>query len=138
MNHTLFKRARTLAALTALVLALAGFAQADAATKKTKGKLNIAESTVVAGVTLSPGYYEVKEVRSPDGTRLRFTRVTENLNAQEGQPIYEWETVAEVKVVAEPLAASAPRTGFVRAASNDRAIALEIRGNNLDYRFEGE
>ncbi|MGI9101781.1 MAG: hypothetical protein ACR2IF_04980 [Terriglobales bacterium] len=138
MKNRILRPARLMVALTVVALALATFAHADAASRKTKGKLNITAPTEVAGITLSPGYYEVKEINSASGTLLRFTRVTENLSAQEGQPIYEWEKVAEVRVTAEPLTASATRTGFLLAAEANRAVGLEIRGNNMDYHFEGE
>jgi hypothetical protein len=89
----------------------------------------------VGGVTLEPGDYEVKQVKSAAGPVVRFTRVTYNPWASEGSPVYEWETVAEVRVTMQSLASKAVRTQLLLASNDDKPIGLEIRGNSYDYLF---
>jgi hypothetical protein len=130
-------------AIAGIILAFAGLAHAGAVStahsekpqKAKKGMLNITVATEVGGVTLEPGEYEVKQVKSAAGSVVRFTRYTYNPYAQEGLPVHEWEKVAEVKVTLQSLASKAERTQLLVASNGDKPIGLEIRGNSYDYLF---
>ena len=143
MKHSIVNRMRLFTALAGIVLAFGGFAHADAVAKQAlqkaekakKGTLNIAAATDVAGLKLEPGEYEVKQLKSPAGPVIRFTRYTYNPYAQEGLSVHQWETVGEVKVTMQALAFKAKRTDLLLASKDGKAIGLEIRGNSIDYLF---
>jgi len=102
------------------------------------GTLEISTAADVGGVTLEPGKYEVKQVNSPAGPVIRFTSVTLNPfaeYAEESLPPYWWEVVAKGKVTMQPLASKAPRTELRLASDGRTAVALQIRGNGVDYVF---
>lgn len=142
MKRNIANRMPFLVALAAIVLALAGFAQAGTisverpqkAEKARKGTLNITETTEVGGVTLEPGEYEVKQVTSKDGPVVRFTKYTYNPYAQEGLSVHQWDVVAKVKVTLRSMDTKAEQTQIL-ADSNGNPIGLKIRGNSFDYLF---
>lgn len=127
------------AVLLGTILWIAGPANASVSGqmphKAKKGSFNTVVATEVGAVTLEPGSYEVKEVNSKSGPFLRFLRVTENYQATEGLPVYDWEVVAEVRCTVEPLASKTTQTEFLFASSTGKATGLEIRGSNVKYLF---
>ena len=71
------------ATVSALILATASLAQADTITgghqhKGKKGTLKILTPVQVGGVTLQPGDYEVRDVKSSTGDTVEFTHVWQN------------------------------------------------------------
>ena len=143
MKHRIANRIPLATALAGIILAFAGIAHAGAVStarsekpqKAKMGTLKITVATDVGGVTLEPVDYEVKQVNSTAGPIVRFTRVTYNPWASEGSPVYEWETVAEVRVTMQSLASKAAHTQLLVASSGYRPIGLEIRGSSYDYMF---
>ena len=77
----------------------------------------------------------MKLVNSAAGPVVRFTRYTCNPYAQEGQAEHEWETVGEATVTIQVLASKAKHTKLLLASNGDKAIGLEMSGNNADYLF---
>jgi hypothetical protein len=143
MKPRIINRTRLFTALAGVVLAFAGFAHAGAvgtqrsqkAEKAKKGTLKIAATTIVGGLTLEPGEYEVKQVNSAAGPVLRFTRYTYDPYVQEGLSAHQWQTVGEAKVTMQALASKAKHTELLLVAKGDDAIGVEIRGNSADYLF---
>jgi hypothetical protein len=144
MTRSIVSRTNVLTALAGILFALSGVAYAGgpapttASQKPLKAKggtLKISEAADVAGVTLEPGEYEVKQVNSKAGPVIRFTRVTWNPYTEGVLPLYEWEVVAKVRVTMQPLASRATHTELKFASDIGRAIALQIRGNSFEYLF---
>ena len=144
MKRSVVDRTNLFTAMAGIVLALSGVAYAgsgaaaavsNTAPKAKKGFLKISATADVGGVTLEPGEYEVKQVKSAAGPVVRFTRYIFNPYAQEGLPVHEWETVGEVRVTMQPLASRATHTELRFASDGSKAIALQIRGNSFDYLF---
>jgi len=143
MKHSIFNRMRPFSALAGIVLAFAGFAHAGSigtehsqkAAKAKKGTLKIAAASNVGGLRLEPGEYKVKQVNSPAGPVVRFTRYTYNPYALEGSSVHEWETVGEAKVTIQVLASKAKHTKLLLTANGDKTIGMEISGNRADYLF---
>src|ERR1700694_2070543 len=80
---TITKHRHSAAALFAVVLALAGFANASSmysshSHKAKKGHFTLTSSTDVGGITLQPGDYEVKEVEPPSGPAVEFVHLFDN------------------------------------------------------------
>ena len=128
------------AALFAVVLVLAGFANADAmfsahSHKGKKGRLKITAPTEIGGVNLLPGDYEVKEVNSSDRHVVEFVRETYNLYAGEGSWPYEEEIVAQAEFNSQPLSSMPKHTQLLFAPNTLNPIGLEIRGSAMDYLF---
>jgi hypothetical protein len=147
MKRSIVSRTNLFTALVGILLVFsliayaAGPPAAVASQKPPKAKggtLKISAAADVGGVTLEPGEYEVKQVNSPAGPVIRFTSVTLNPfaeYAEESLPPYWWEVVAKVKVTMRPLASKATRTELRLAPDGVTAIALQIRGNSVDYLF---
>lgn len=142
MKHSMVNRMRLGTAIATIIFVVTGFAHAGAATshaekpqKAKAGMLNITFTTEVGGVTLEPGEYEVKQVKSATGPVVRFTRYHYNPYAQEGLPVHEWDEVAKVKVTMRSLASKAASTQLLLASDTSRPIGLEIRGNSFEYLF---
>src|ERR1700674_3965550 len=117
-------------ALFAVVLALTGFANADAMSsthshKAKKGNFTIAVATEVGGTILQLGDYQVKEVNSPSGPVLEFVHLFYNVYAPEGISPYEAEVVARVPFTAQALSSPPKRTQLVLASNATGAIGLE-------------
>jgi hypothetical protein len=89
----------------------------------------------VGNVTLEPGEYEVKQVKSAAGPTVRFTRYTYNPYAQEGLSVHQWDVVAEVRVTMQSLDTKAVRTQLLAGSNNHKPIGLQIRGNSFEYLF---
>jgi hypothetical protein len=137
---TIAKHRHSAAALFAVVLALAGFANADAMSsahshKGKKGNLKITAPTEVGGTILQPGDYEVKEVNSPSGSVVEFVHLFDNFTAPEGLPVHDQEVVARVKFTGQALSSLPNRTQLQLASNTANAIALEIRGDDVEYLF---
>jgi hypothetical protein len=131
------KQGHIAAALFAVVLALTGFANADAMSsthshKAKKGNFTLAVATEVGGTVLQPGNYQVKEVNSPSGPVLEFVHLFRNELASELMQNEE-EVVARVKFTEQALSSPPRRTRLVLASNTRAAIGLEIRGNDVDY-----
>ncbi len=136
--YTNAKHGHSAAALFAVVLALAGFANAASVSsthshKGKKGGLTITAPTEVGGVTLQPGDYEVKEVDSPGGPVVEFS-LFEKLE----WPIFWSATktvVARVKCTEQALSSRPKHTRLMLASNTTHATGLEIRGKAVDYYF---
>ena len=139
MNHTptATKYGHPTAALFAAILALAGFANADVMSsthshKGKKGYLTITNSTEVEGVILQPGDYEVREVDSPNGTVVEFTRYS-NEFATYGWKSWNSTVVARGHFTEQAMGKPSKRSRLI--VDNTGAIALEIRGSAVRYEF---
>lgn len=133
---TISKHRHSAAALFAVVLALAGFANADGmysshSHKAKKGYLTITTPTEVGGIVLQPGEYEVKEAKSPSGPVIEFVhqyRVNEYLT--------EEDVVARVQFTEQALSSSPKHTQLILASETAKATSLEIRGSAISYEFD--
>jgi hypothetical protein len=137
---TIMERKHNVAALFAIILALAGFANADAMSsahshKGKKGSLKITTPTEVGGAMLQPGDYEVKEVDSPSGPVVEFVHLFRNELASELVQADEEEVVVQVRFTAQALSSPPKHTELLFAPNTTNAAALEIRGNAIGYLF---
>lgn len=136
---SILTRTAAVATLTAVMLASAGLAHASAFSpnghKAKTGTLNITVPTQVGTVLLQPGSYEVKARNSGGSSVVEFARWNYNPYAQEGLPVWEREVIATVSALPQGLNSTATRTGLQPSADSARAIALEIRGDAVDYIF---
>jgi hypothetical protein len=135
---SILTRTAAVATLTA-VMFTAGLAHASAISpnghKAKSGTLNITAPTQVGTVLLQPGSYEVKARISGGSSVVEFIRWNYNPYAQEGLPVWEREVVATVSALPQALSSAAIRTGLQPSSDSARAIALEIRGDAVDYVF---
>ena len=69
-------------------------------------------------------------MNSAAGPVIKFTRVTQTPFPQEGLPVYESETVAQLAVTMQPLGAKATSTQLLPASDGGKQVGLEIRGNS--------
>jgi hypothetical protein len=131
------KHVHLAAVLIASVVTLAGFssAQSTPTHKSQKGALSITEPTEVGGVTLQPGDYVVREVKSPQGPVVEFVHKFRNELASELVQADEEEVVARVKFTGQILSAPPKHTQLQLASNTNDATALEIRGNPVSYVF---
>jgi hypothetical protein len=131
---TISKRGQIGVALFALVLSLAGFAQAESLPHAAKkGRLTITAPTEAGGALLQPGEYEVREIRSANGPVVEFVRHFRNELASELVQADEEEVVAQVRFTEQALSARPKHTQLVRARNNANAAVLEIRGATVGY-----
>ncbi len=130
---SLAKRAAVVVLAGAMLSMSTGLAHAR--DKGKSGKLNIAQTQSIGGLTLQPGEYEVKVKDSPTGTELEFTRWISNPYAQEGLPSYDNEVVGSVKAIAQTANEVSTRTGLL-AGGAGKAVGLQIRGNSVQYLFD--
>jgi hypothetical protein len=126
--------------LAALICMTAGVTQADTTSADRhhagkKGTVKIWSATVAGDVTLQPGDYEVRQVRSREGDSVEFTRVWRNDFSPEGVSPYEREVVARVKCTLQPVAETPKLTRLMSASNGSQAIGLEIRGSRFEYLF---
>jgi hypothetical protein len=133
-------RGQVFAALFAGILALSGFANADAMSsghshKGKKGSLTLTAPAEVGGVVLQPGNYEVREIKTPSGSVVEFTHLFRNELASELMRPDEEEVVARVASTEQALSTPPKHTQLLFAPNTTDAIALEIRGNAVDYLF---
>jgi len=137
MQSVLTLTKRNLAALLLGMVALAGVASAAGHAHKSKtGHLKIATPTEVGGTILQPGDYSVREINSPDGAMVEFVQVNYDPAAPEGIWPYEEEVVARVKTTEQVLSERPKHTQLQLAPEAANAIALEIRGDAVEYLFE--
>jgi hypothetical protein len=137
---TIAKHGHGAAALFAVVLALAGFANADGmysspSHKAKKGHLTITAPTEVGGTILQPGAYEVKEGNSPSGPVLEFWHQFRNELASELVQADQEELVARVQFTEQALSSSPKHTQLILASNAGEATGLEIRGSGVGYEF---
>jgi hypothetical protein len=138
---TLAKHGHYAAALFAVVLALAGFANAEATSsahshKAKDGRLTITAPTEVGGAILQPGDYEVRESNSPSGPVVEFVHHFWNELASELLQADEEEVVARVKFTEQALNSPSKHTHLMLASNTADATGLEIRGNAVGYVFD--
>ncbi len=114
----------------ATILALTAFASAE---KQKTVSLTLTTPTGISGAILQPGNYEVREISTPSGPALRFTRLFRNELASELVQADQGEVVAEVPVTEQPLQAPPRRTALLGPST---ATALEVRGLAIAYHFE--
>jgi hypothetical protein len=131
------KHVHVAAVLVAAVVTLAAFSSAQSTPmhESKKGNLSIAEPTEVGGVTLQPGDYAVREVKSQQGPVVEFVRKFRNELASELVQADEEEVVARVKFTGQILSVPPKHTQLQLASNTNDAIALEIRGNPVSYVF---
>jgi hypothetical protein len=138
---TIAKHRHGATALFAVVLALAGFANAatmssDHPHKGKKGNLKITAPVEAGGILLQPGDYQVKEVKSPNGPVVEFVHLFDNFYVMDsGLPVHDQEVVGQVKVTEQALSSLPKHTQLQLAPNAKDAIALEIRGDNVEYLF---
>ena len=141
MKYCTINRTSFVATLLCTFLGFAGFANATAihqssnAEQSKKGTLSVTVTTEVSGLTLEPGEYEVKQVKSANGPVIRFTRYTYSPYAQEGVSVQQWDVVGEVRVAVQPQDFKALRTQLLTGSNSDRLVGLQIRGNSFQYLF---
>ena len=138
---TTAKHGHSAAALFAVVLALATFANAaampsDHSHKGKKGSMKITAPTEVGGILLQPGDYQVQEINSPSGPVVQFVHLWEDYTVMDsGRSVYNQELVGEVKATEQVLSALPKHTQLQLAPNTTDAIALEIRGSDVEYLF---
>jgi len=131
----------TAAAAFALVLALAGFANAATVNNSNhphKGKrayFTISSAVEVGGTTLQPGDYSAREVNTPKGPVMEFTHIWFNYLAMDFMQHTQYDVVARVPVTEQALNSKPKQTKLVLASNSKDAVGLEIRGNAVDYEF---
>jgi hypothetical protein len=141
MKYCIINRTSIVATLLCTFLGFAGFANATAihqssnAEQSKKGTLSVTVTTEVSGLTLEPGEYEVKQVKSANGPVIRFTRYTYNAYAQEGVSGHQWDVVGNVKVTVQPQDFRALRTQLLTKPNSAKATGLQIRGSSVQYLF---
>ena len=104
MKRSIVKRTQLFTAVVGILVAVSGFVHAGGAAtaaphtpeKLKNGSFKISRATDAGGVTLDPGEYEVKPMRSPAGPVIRFTRVTYNPIGIDWVPLIDKEIVGEV------------------------------------------
>jgi hypothetical protein len=127
---------RNLAVLLMGMVALAGVAHAEGhAHKGKRGNLKITTPTQVGGTMLQPGDYTAREIDSPDGAVVEFVRVSYDAAAPEGTWPYDEEVVARVPSTEQALS-ERPKHTRLQAASEADVIALQIRGDEVEYLLE--
>jgi len=132
------KHGLRIAFLFAMILVLAGFANADAIpttqSHKGKGYLTITSQIEVEGVTLHPGDYEVKEVDTPTGSVVEFTR-EDNQFAAYGWKSWTTTVVVRAHFTVQAMSRPAKHTKLILGSDTADATGLEIRGDIVSYWF---
>ncbi len=130
-------RATVFAIVAAVVLSVAGIAQAEPMKARWRnhdhGTIKITEPTQVGGTLLDPGTYEVKVRNKGNVSTVEFARWTFNPYAEEGLPGWDREVVATVDAVPQPMQTAATETTLLLASSGGKAVGLEIRGDTVQY-----
>jgi hypothetical protein len=137
-SHRIMNCARPSLLLLGTVLALTTLSAAQTighAHKAKRTELNITTPTAIEGTTLSPGTYEVREVRSVDGPALEFVHKFRNELASELVQADEEEIVARVKFSEQILNPPPKDTQLVVNARTGGTDGLEIRGDSVEYVF---
>lgn len=137
MQSVLTLTKRNLAALLMGMVALTGVANAEGHAHKGKtGNLKITAPTKVGGTILQPGDYRVREINSPDGAVVEFVLQTFDVFAPDGTSPYDEEVVARVKTTEQVLSERPKHTELRHASDAESAVALDIRGDAVEYQFE--
>jgi hypothetical protein len=133
----------TLATLIVTASVMLGASSAQAATphnnnKVVKTSINLRTATQIGNTTLSPGKYRVKIIpasdRSGDPT-VQFS-ILYNPYGDDFNPPYEEVVVLTVQASMVDLRAPAASTELIPTSGDDnKASALEIRGNSKEYVF---
>jgi hypothetical protein len=100
----------------------------------TSAKLEIADSTKLAEVTLKAGEYFVQHVDTGKEHFVEFSQVVENDYVLEGASVYERQVVARANCTLEPLNSVVARTELLPKA-NGMMARLEIRGEKAAHLF---
>ena len=100
----------------------------------TSAKLEIADPTKLAGVTLKAGEYFVQHVDTGKEHFVEFSQVVENDYAPEGTSVYGREVVARVNCTLEPVNTVVARTELLPKTAGTTA-RLEIRGEKVEHLF---
>jgi hypothetical protein len=137
---TINRRASIAAAVFTSVLLFGGFANAgtmpSAHSRRAKtGHLTITSPTEVAGTTLQPGEYDVRQSNSTNGPVIEFVHKFRNELASELVQADEEEVAARVQFTEQPLRSPLKHTQLVLASNADAASGLQIRGNIVSYEF---
>ena len=112
-------------------------ANAESVNSHHSGTLNIKTETVVQGVTLPPGEYEVREASTADGATVEFVRKYWNEAASELVQAEEDQLVARVPVTEQQIEQRPAHTKLQLSADKTTATALEFRHVPVDYVFAG-
>jgi hypothetical protein len=131
------RRIKLASTLFASMLVFVVAANADSAKTHHKGALNIKTETVVQGVSLPPGNYEVREVQTANGNEVEFVRKYWNEAASELVQAEEDQLIARVPVAEQPINERPAHTKLQLAADKKTATALQIRHVPVDFVFEG-
>jgi hypothetical protein len=132
----------TLATLIVTANVMLGGSSAQAATahnnKVVKTTINLRTATQIGNTTLSPGKYRVKILpasdRSDDPT-VQFS-ILHNPYGDDFNPPYDEVVVLTVQASMVDLRAPAASTELIPTSGDDnKASALEIRGNSTEYAF---
>ena len=134
-------------ALIAVAFMAFGLASADVA-KGAKGEvrlktgktasLTLKQPTRVADVVLPPGDYQVRDRASSAGRLVEFVRIVFNpYVGDSGLSPYDYQIVARVPTSIEALSTNVRHTNIetVPASAGNRLVCMEIRGENVAYRF---
>ena len=137
IQHLCGQRRFNLTALCGLVLALAAFAHAEGhAHKRKEGNLKITAPIEVGGTLLQPGSYTVREVDSQEGLMVEFVQERWDPTVPEGESPYDEEVVARAKASEQALGAPTKHTQLDFGPEAERAVALQVKGDTVEYLFE--
>jgi hypothetical protein len=144
MNHksTLAFALTTLAALIVVASVMVTVDSAQAATARSnkvlKTTIHLRSESQIGNATLSPGKYGVKITPASSGSgdpTVQFS-IAYNPYLEEGFPPFEEEVVLTVQASMVDLRAPAASTELIpTSADNNKASALEFRGNSTEYVF---
>ena len=144
MNYksTLAFALMTLAALIVVASVMLTADSAQAATthsnKVLKTTISLRTASQIGNTTLSPGKYRVKITPASSGSgdpTVQFS-IAYSPYGNDGLPLYEEEVVLTVQASMVDLRAPAASTELIpTSADNNKASALEIRGNSTEYVF---
>jgi hypothetical protein len=127
-------RKMRLTTLTWVLLALAGMVQAQPNyAHKAKGRVKITAATEIGGTIVQPGKYDVREVNTAEGTELVFSHSVMDPFVQETVWPYEDVVVARARADEQSLNTASKKTHLEIAPQSAEAVALEIRGKNVEY-----
>jgi len=99
----------------------------------TTAKLEIADPSKLAEVTLKAGEYFVQHVDTGKEHFVEFSQVVENDYAPEGTSVYERQVVARANCTLEPLNSIVARTELL--PKDGMTARLEIRGEKAEHLF---
>ena len=132
----------TLATLLVVASVILSADSAQAATARSnkglKTTIHLRTASQIGNTTLSPGKYRVKITPASSGSggpTVQFS-IAYNPYGEEGFPPFEEEVVLTVQATVVDLRAPAASTNLIpTSADNNKASALEIRGNSTEYVF---